>query len=113
MASAEGSFEPGSQAGARTSVTSTGVVNAAASDTAGGCEDDGGADDDPADDPAAGNDAGGDERTEVVEAGVSREVAARSPQACPMQPTNINRTDVIVPTRSSMSCPSALHIPPV
>jgi hypothetical protein len=80
MVSAEGSFEPGAHAGARTSVTSTG--------------DDGGGAVEPVDCPTAG----GPEDSADVKGGVSREVAARSLQASPMQLTNTNRADVIVPT---------------
>lgn len=106
IVSAEGSLEPGSQTGARTSVTSTGAVGAVGSDTDDVCENGGGgADDDPADDPDAGNDAGGDEGADV-EGGVSREVPARSPHATPMQLTKTSRADVIAPTRSSISCPA-------
>jgi hypothetical protein len=70
-------------------VTSAGVVRDVGDDAADG---------------ACGEDRADDSSGADVEAGVSREVGARSAQASPMELTNANLADFMIPTRSSIPC---------
>lgn len=83
-------------------MTSAVLVGAVGDGAAGGACAEDTADEDPVEEPTVANDAGAD-----VEVGVSREVAARSPQASPTELTNTNLANFIIRTRSSISCARA------